>query len=263
MKSQGHPARDALFLYLGAMGTKPYGTAMQTQDVMTYLRRRASARNVEGMARYGINRRGALGVPMPVLRALARRIGPDHALAERLWRTGGHEARILAGLIAEPMKLTGAWMEHWVRGFDSWDVCDQVCSNLFDKSPMAWAKARVWAGREEEFVKRAGFVLMAALSVHDKKAPDAVFRAFFPLIRREARDERNFVKKAVNWALRQIGKRNERLRVTAIKTAQSIRRLKSRSARWIAADALRELNARKSESSKAVKRRRIKKRNHK
>jgi 3-methyladenine DNA glycosylase AlkD len=218
---------------------------MNIRKVMATLKRQANAANAAGMARFGINPRGTLGVSIPALRKLAKEIKRDHALALQLWSSGIHEACILAGLVADPVALTEREMERWVRDFDSWDICDQVCSNLFDKTPWAWKKAVQWTTRNEEFVKRAGFVLMAALSVHDKAAPDAGFLAFLPIIRREAGDDRNFVKKAVNWALRQIGKRNERLRRAAVLTAERIRKLDTRSARWIAADALRELQSRK------------------
>ena len=216
---------------------------MKIREALSTLKRQANPANVAGMARFGINPRGTLGVSIPALRKLAKEIGRDHALARQLWVSGIHEARVLAGLIADPAALTEREMERWVHDFDSWDICDQVCSNLFDKTPWAWKKAVEWTSRDKEFVKRAGFVLMAALSVHDKAAPDAGFLAFLPIIRREAVDDRNFVKKAVNWALRQIGKRNERLRKAAVKTAKNIRKIDSRSARWIAADALRELQA--------------------
>ncbi|MCX6995558.1 MAG: DNA alkylation repair protein [Kiritimatiellaeota bacterium] len=205
---------------------------------------RANPANVAGMARYGIRSKNMLGVSMPAMRQLARRIGRDHDLAQELWASGILEARILAGLMDQPARVTAGQMERWARAFDSWAVCDQVCSNLFDKTPLAWIKAVAWAGRRAEFVKRAGFVLMAALAVHDKQAADAAFRPFFRLMVREATDERNFVKKAVNWALRQVGKRNPALRRTAMQTARRIRQLDSRAARWIAADALRELSRR-------------------
>lgn len=217
---------------------------MKAPSVLRALRSLAHPANVAGMARFGISIRGTLGVSIPALRRLAKEIGRDHRLALDLWSSGIHEARILAGLVADPAVLTERDMERWARDFDSWDVCDQVCSNLFDKTPRAWKKAVEWAGRDEEFVKRAGFVLMAALSVHDKVAPDSAFVKLLPLIRREAADERNFVKKAVNWALRQIGKRNERLRRAAVKTATAIQQMDSRAARWVAADALRELRNR-------------------
>ncbi len=174
---------------------------------------------------------------------MAKQIGRDHALAQQLWSSGIHEARILAGMIDEPEKLTDKQLENWVKDFDSWDVCDQVCSNLFDKTPFAHKKAVAWSKRNEEFVKRAGFVLMAALSVHDKEAKDKEFAKFFPIIKREAMDNRNFVKKAVNWALRQIGKRNINLNKEAIKTAKEIQKIDSLAAKWTAADAIRELTS--------------------
>jgi len=201
----------------------------------------ANPDNVAGMARFGISARNTLGVPMPALRSLARQLGRDHGLALELWASGIHEARILAALVDDPAQVADAQMEQWVLDLDSWDVCDQLCSNLLDRTPMAISKAKVWSRRPETFVKRAGFVLMAALSVHDKKSPDRVFLAFLPLIERAAKDDRNFVKKAVNWALRQIGKRNMALNRAAVAAAEIIARIDAPSARWIAADALREL----------------------
>ena len=213
------------------------------REILAELESRANPENVVGMARYGINPKNTFGVSAPVLRAMAKRIGRDHALALELWESGIREARILAGLIDDPALVTESQLERWAKDFDSWDVCDGVCSNLFDKTPFAYEKTAAWSGREEEFVKRAGFVLMAALAVHDKKAPDGRFRGFLPLIEREAADERNFVKKAVNWALRQIGKRNRPLNAAAIASAKRIRNMDSKAARWIAADALRELES--------------------
>ena len=182
---------------------------------------------------------------MPILRRMGKEIGKNHALALELWQSGIHEARILAGLIAEPAKMTPRQMDAWVKDFDSWDVCDQVCMNLFDKTAFAWQKAKAWTSRKEEFVRRAGFALIASLACHDKKADDEKFIALFPLMKNAACDERNYVKKAVNWALRQIGKRNPALRKEAIKAAREIQKMNSRSARWIAADAIRELRSRK------------------
>jgi len=196
---------------------------------------------VKGMARFGINTGNAYGVSVYALRKIAKETGKDHTLAQRLWASGIHEARILASLIDEPEKVTGAQMENWVKDFDSWDVCDLCCSNLFDQTELAHQKVLEWSEREEEFVKRAGFALMAALSVHDKKAADEDFLKFLPIIKREATDNRNFVKKAVNWALRQIGKRNLNLNEMAIEAAEEIRQIDAKSARWIAADAIREL----------------------
>jgi 3-methyladenine DNA glycosylase AlkD len=208
------------------------------------LKKLANARNVEGMVRFGITARNTLGVNIPVLRKIARGLRNDHDLALQLWKTDIHEARLLAGFIDDPALVTEKQIEAWVRDFDSWDICDMVCGNLFDKTPFAYAKAKVWPDREEEYVKRAGFVMMAVLSVHDKKAPDSVFMKFLPVIKREAKDERNFVKKAVNWALRQIGKRNIRLNRMAVKAAMDIQKSDSKSARWIASDAIRELTNR-------------------
>ena len=214
---------------------------MKLEQILEELRSKADPRNVEGMARFGISRERTLGISIFDLRPLAKRIGKDHKLAAELWSTRIHEARLLAGFIDQPEKVTERQMEAWAADFDSWDVVDQVCSNLFDQTKLAYAKAFEWSAREEEFVKRAGFVLMAALSVHDKDASDKEFVKFFPIIRRESTDERNFVKKAVNWALRQIGKRNLALNKRAIKIAVDISKIDSKSARWIAADALREL----------------------
>jgi len=193
------------------------------------------------MASYGINAKDTLGVSMPKLRALAREAGRDHDLALGLWASGIHEARILASLVDEPRLVDEAQMERWVADFDSWDICDQVCGNLFDKTPFAFDKALAWAARDEEFVKRAGFALMAWLAVHDKLSSDDRFVPFLSAVVRGAVDERNYVKKAVNWALRQIGKRNAALNEAAVAAARKIQRLDSRAARWVAADALKEL----------------------
>jgi 3-methyladenine DNA glycosylase AlkD len=195
------------------------------------------------MARFGINPDHAMGVRVPALRRLAKELGRDHRLARGLWATGIHEARILAGMVEEPDRVTEAQMERWVRAFDSWDLCDQVCGNLFDRTPFAVQKAHQWAARDEEFVKRAAFALMAWLAVHDRAADDGVFMDFLPLIEREAGDHRNYVRKAVNWALRQIGKRNVRLHRAAVRTAERIARQGSRAAGWVASDALRELRS--------------------
>lgn len=210
-------------------------------EIIARLRKLSNTEAVAGMARFGINPHQTLGVSVCILRAMAKELGKDHKLAQQLWDSKIHEARILAGFIDEPDKVTSTQMEEWAGDFDSWDVCDQVCGNLFDRTSFAYAKALAWSKRKEEFVKRAGFVLMAVLSVHDKQAVDAEFEQFFSLIKNEATDERNFVKKAVNWALRQIGKRNINLNKKAIKTAREIEKIDSRSARWIAKDAIREL----------------------
>jgi len=177
------------------------------------------------------------------LHALAKRIGKNHVLAQRMWTTGIHEARIMAALIGEPEKVSAVEMERWARDFDSWDVVDSACCYLYAHSKPVWKKAMGWSRRREEFIKRAAFSLMAYLSYKDKGARDARFRACLRIIEREAGDERHFVKKAVNWALRNIGKRNSKLNGEAIGTAERIRKQKASSARWIAADALRELKS--------------------
>jgi 3-methyladenine DNA glycosylase AlkD len=193
------------------------------------------------MARFGINPENTYGVSIPKLRKVAKETGRKHALAQQLWASGIHEARILASMIDEPEMVTAMQMESWVSEFDSWDVCDQCCNNLFDKTGFAHRKAEEWSGRGEEFVKRAGFVMMATLAVHDNKATDEGFLRFLPIIKRESTKNRNFVKKAVNWALRQIGRRNLNLNRIAIKTAEEIQQIDSKSASWIAPDAIREL----------------------
>ncbi len=217
----------------------------QAEEIIAHLHSLANPENVAGMARYGISTQNTLGISIYTLRPLAKEIGCDHHLALRLWESGIHEARILAAYIDDPALVSEEQMERWVVDFDSWDVCDQVCSSLFDRSPFAYQKALEWSEREEEFVKRAGFVLMAALSVHDKEAPDERFEQFFPVIVREASDGRNYVKKAVNWALRQIGKRSRYLNELAVQTARQVQQIDSPAARWIASDALRELTGEK------------------
>jgi 3-methyladenine DNA glycosylase AlkD len=214
---------------------------MTATEVLDTLRSHANAANVAGMARYGIQTQAALGVPVPVIRSLAKLAGKNHALARDLWKSGIHEARILATLVEEPGRITPRQMDGWARRFDSWDVCDHACHNLFRYSPLAFPKAAQWAGAKQEFVRRAGFSMMAGLAVKAKSAPDEQFVAFLPLLAEAASDDRNMVKKSVNWALRQIGKRNRRLHKLAIAAGEEIRQQDSRSARWIAADALREL----------------------
>lgn len=216
------------------------------EEIMDRLQSMADPANVAGMARYGINPRGTLGVSVAELRKIAGEIGKDHVRAGELWRTGIHEARILAALVDVAAEVSEDQMETWVADVDSWDVCDLCCNNLFRRTRWARDKAREWAGREEEFVKRAGFVLMATLAVHEKEEGDSLFVEFLALIEREAGDERNFVKKSVNWALRQIGKRNQGLNAAAVDTAGRIRDFPSKAARWIAADALRELENEKT-----------------
>lgn len=206
-------------------------------------RLRAAARpdQLEALARFGQTGDGRLGLAVPTLRALAREFRSDHGLALALWDTGIPDAQMLAGMVADPAKLTVAQMDHWVAGMRAWDVCDQACTNAFVKSPLSWEAIPRWAAREAEFEKRAGFALLAVAAVHQKQRPDADFLARLPLIEAAAGDERNFVKKAVNWALRQIGKRSAALREPARRVAERLCERGEKSARWIGHDARREL----------------------
>ena len=216
---------------------------MEYSEVVAKLRSLSSPKNVQGMARFGINPQNTLGVNIPALRSLAKSIGKNHRLAQRFWDSGIHEAKILASMIDESAKVTDKQMEKWVAQFDSWDVCDQICMNLFGKTSVAFEKARQWARQEKEFTRRAGFALMAVLAWHDKVSADEKFIEFLPLIKKYSTDERNFVKKAVNWALRQIGKRNLNLNKKAIVVACEIQEIDSKAAKWIAVDAIRELES--------------------
>jgi 3-methyladenine DNA glycosylase AlkD len=216
-------------------------TGWTAERIVAELRRLGTKRNVDGMARYGIRAEKVFGVSKPKLDALARKIGKNHALGLALWATGIQDAKILAGLISEPDKVTSAQMELWVGDFDNWDSCDGTCCHLFVFAEDAWPKAFAWTKRKQEFQKRGGFALAAYLAYRDKSAADAKFLSFLKVIEREADDERNFVRKAVNWALRNIGKRNVKLNRAAIATARRLRKKESHAARWIAVDALREL----------------------
>jgi 3-methyladenine DNA glycosylase AlkD len=214
---------------------------MKPEQCLARLKALARPSQLTGMARYGMSVKNRLGVAIPDLRALAKEAKKDHALALALWKMGIADARILAGMVDEPEKVTSGQMDAWATDFDSWDVCDQVCMNLFDKTPFAWKKVVAWSKREEEFVRRAAFALVACLAWHDKTAPDEKFAAFLPLIKTAASDERNMVKKAVSWALRHIGKRNKNLHGLAVKAAEELRKSNSKSAQWIGSDALRDL----------------------
>jgi 3-methyladenine DNA glycosylase AlkD len=236
---------------------------MQYEEIIKKLESLSNPKNVVGMARFGIISKNVFGICMPDLRALAKKAGQDpafapadakamagkkatagrHKLAGQLWRSGIYEARILAGMIDEVEKVTEAQMDSWVKDFDSWAVCDGTCMNLFDKTPLAFKKAIEWAGRKPEYEKRAGFALMACLGWHDKTASAEKFKKFFQLIKTNSSDERNYVKKAVNWALRQIGKRNKDLNKEAIKVAREIIKIDNKAAKWIAGDAIRELTS--------------------
>jgi 3-methyladenine DNA glycosylase AlkD len=229
--------------------------------ILAELRGMGSAKDRAGMARYGINIDNAFGVSIYELRKVAKRLGTDHDLALALWSTGNHEARLLACFVDDPDSVTGEQMEAWAGDFDSWDICDQATTSLFDQTKHGWAKAREWAALDEEWVKRGGFALMAGLAVHDKAAADVAFVKLLRLIERGAFDDRNFVKKAVNWALRNIGKRNLSLNAAAVACAEKIRDTANReagaerggdtrvrAARWVAADALRELGSEKMQA---------------
>ena len=212
-------------------------------DVLRQLKVKARPENLAGMARYGIFVEKRFGVSIPELRKTAKEIGKNHDLALELWNTGISDAMILASLVAEPEKMTEEQMDEWVSDFNSWDVCDQVCNNLFNRHPLVWKKIVEWSKREEVFIKRAAFALLSSLAVHDKEAPDEKFTVFLQLIKREAVDNRNFVKKAVNWALRNIGKRNLNLNRAAITVARELQQIDSKSSHWIASNAIRELES--------------------
>ncbi len=224
-------------------------TAETAADAVGALERKGTRRNREGMARYGIVSPKAFGVSVAEVRTLAKRLGRDHALALVLWRTGWLEARWLAAFVAEPARLTVSQMNQWAKGFDNWAVCDSACFHCFDRSPLAWGRIHAWAGRKPEFVKRAAFALLASVALHDKAAPDAPFLRGLALIETSATDERNFVKKAVNWALRAIGGRNPALHEAAIKVSQRLAASEDATARWVGKDAL------KAFASPATKRR--------
>jgi 3-methyladenine DNA glycosylase AlkD len=217
--------------------------SIAVKEILDRLRASGSEANVQGMARYGIRPASAFGVPAPVIRSLAREIGRNQEIASALWDTGVHEARILACLIADPDAISEQLVERWVREFDSWAVCDSACLAFVWRTPFAWQKVREWSGRQAEYERRAAFALIAALTVHDKAAPERNFLPLLKIIEKAAHDERNLVKKAVNWALRQIGKRSLALHKAALDTAERLATSDSRSARWIATDALRELRS--------------------
>jgi 3-methyladenine DNA glycosylase AlkD len=214
---------------------------MRTSDILKRLRAAGSAENVAGMARYGIRPAKAYGVATPTIRAIAKELGKNTELASALWSTNVLEARILAAMIADPLQIAEEEVERWVREFDCWSVCDSACIGLLWKTPFAWRKVREWSRRELEYERRAAFALLAGLAVHDKKAANEQFLGALRLVAKAAGDDRNYVKKAVNWALRQIGKRNPDLREAAIKAAERLIVTDSRAARWIGHDALREL----------------------
>jgi len=216
---------------------------ISVDKVLKKLEAKAKPDQLAGMARYGIAIEKRLGVSIPELRKIAKEIGKKHDLALEMWKTGISEAMILASMIDEPNKVTEKQMDEWAKDFNSWDVCDQVCMNLFDKHPLVWKKILDWSRRNEEFVKRASFILLACLAVHNKEASDQKFIDFLSVIKREATDNRNYVKKAINWALRNIGKRNPTLNKAAITFTREIQQIDSKASRWIASNAIKELES--------------------
>lgn len=224
--------------------TRPESSASaRAEDALARLKRLATKRTLDGMARYALPRDKAFGVSVGDIKALARQLGPDHDLAVALWSTGWFEARMLAVFVDEPERVTAAQMERWCRDFDNWGLCDTACFALFDRTPHAWAKLTAWAGQRDEYVKRAAFALLWSLTVHDKQAQDAAFLRGLKLIEREAGDERGFVKKAVNMALRAVGKRNRALHVAAVALARKLAESSDATERWVGKDALRELTS--------------------
>lgn len=232
-------------------------TASDVSYALGWLEKRGTKKNRDGMARYGIVAKKVYGVSMGTMQSLAKELGRDHALSQALWKTGWYEARMLASLVGEPDRVTAAQMERWAKAFDNWAVCDTATFVLWDRTPHAWPKVREWSARKEEFVKRASFAMLASLTVHDKLAPDERYLEGLVLIEREASDNRNFVKKAVNWALRSIGKRSPMLNKEAVALAKRLSEADDPASRWVGKDALREL------TSPAVQRRLAKPRSKK
>ncbi len=216
-------------------------TARQVREILAWLNRKGTRKNREGMARYAIVADKVYGVSVADIRTLGKKTGRSHALALALWKTGWYEARMLTAFVDEPARVTSAQMDRWARDFDNWAICDTLCFHLFDKTPHAWKKVKAWSRRREEFVKRAGFALLASIALHDKQAPDAPFLRALKLIERAATDERNFVKKGVSWALRLIGRRNPALNKAAVAVSRRLVASPHPAARWIGRDALREL----------------------
>ena len=215
----------------------------QVEAAVAWLKRKSSKATLVGMARYAIPSNNAFGVSVANIRALGKQLGQNHELAAALWETGHYEARMLTSFVAEPERLTPAQMDRWCRDFDSWAIVDTLCFHLFDRTPHSWQKVSKWCNRREEFIKRAGFVLMACLALHDKTANDSQFQAFLPIIEEGALDDRNFVKKGVSWALRAIGRRNLSLNTASVKVAKRLSVSEQASCRWVGKDALRELTS--------------------
>lgn len=229
---------------------------MTSSDLIEELKSKANPAAVAGMARFGINPEGTLGISVPEIRELAGKVKKNHQVALDLWESGIHEARLLAIFTADPKQMTEAEMENWAREFDSWDVCDQACTNLFNYTPFAWKKAEEWCFRDREFERRAGFALQVGLAVHLKREPDSRFLPFFDLIAMASEDNRNFVRKAVNWSLRTLGKRSQVLFDEALRVSLHLKQAESGSARWIGSDAWRELTGKQDQGTLPFQRRR-------
>jgi 3-methyladenine DNA glycosylase AlkD len=214
----------------------------QVRSALTWLERHGTKRNRDGLPRYGIRAEKVFGVSVGDIRGLAKRLGHSHGLAVALWETGWYDARLLAAFVDEPSKVTPAQMDRWCRDFDNWAVCDTVCMHLFDRTPHAFRKVKEWAGRKPEFTRRAAFALLASLALHDRSSSDEVFIRTLPLVERAATDDRNFVKKAVSWALRAIGQRNRALHEHAIRVAEKLAASSDAAPRWVGKDVLRDLS---------------------
>ena len=223
---------------------------MTKDEALKWLKSQGTSKYKEGMSRYGIEtKQKVFGVPVGMMQSFAKRVGKDHKLAADLWKSGWYEGQMLAVMVEDPSKVTSRQMNAWAKNFDNWGIVDTACFHLFDKTPFAWDKAYEWATSPREFVKRASFALMASLVVHDKKAQDERFLELLPLIEEGAKDERNFVKKGVSWALRCIGKRSLALNKAAVATSKRLAESDSPASRWIGKGALRELTAEKLQTS--------------
>ena len=213
----------------------------QVKDALESLERMSTKHDYDNLARFGITAKKAFGVSVGNIRALAKRLGRSHELAEALWETEWYEARMLSSFVDDPKLVTPSQMDRWCRDFDNWGICDTLCFHLFDKTPHAWKKIEQWSNKRAEFVKRASFALLASVALHDKKAPDEPFLKSLALIERAASDDRNFVKKGVSWALRGVGKRNAALRSASIALSRRLVDSPDAAARWIGKDALKDL----------------------
>jgi len=214
-----------------------------TAEALAWLESHGTKKTRDGMARYGITAAKAYGVTVGDIRRLGKQLGPNHGVAVALWKTGVYEARMLAAFVGEPEKLTAAQMDEWCRDFDSWALCDTLCFGLFDRSPLAFDKVRTWARSREEFIKRAAFALLSCLALHGRGEGDAPYLGLLPLIEKAATDDRNFVKKAVNWALRSVGERSRALHAEALSMARRLAESTDATARWVGKDAVKGLQS--------------------